>query len=339
MKNVEKYYEAAMFAIDNDSLETRSLRRSGKTKYEAVRKARDAFFNQATFRLRGCDQKYAFDGNADTFFDARSYEPPVEHRKINGGCLRIDFGDVFDIDSVEIEYFDTDENLYEVCKQNVPKKFEYSQYLENWENGSLSDIKTVNSDETMKYVRDCVHDILSVKGRRCVSVYNIKGKARYVRMSEPVNRIYRISAIKNGEEIRLASPKLNNLMGHYNRMNIAGMKKFEFTVDENMWIDGCYISVACEGIHGIEGVYAIAECEDKLYGAFDRAVSYPSNSFECRPTNKNSNYTYYINLPKTSIGKKVTVWAMLTDAEHTDFDIDCYLCPPNREPDGIVIDR
>lgn len=339
LKNVEKYYESAMFAIDNDSLESRSLRRSGQTKYEAVRKARDAFFNQATFKLRGCDQKYAFDGNEDTFFDGRSYEPPVEHRKINGGCLRVDFGDVFDVDFVEIEYFDTDENLYEVCKQHVPEKFEYSKDLEIWENGNLFEIKVVNDNETMNYVRDCVHDILSVKGRRCISVYGIHGKARYMRMAEPVNRIYRISAIKDGKRIALSSPKLSNLMSHYNKMDIVGMKKLEFILDESMWIDGCYISVACEGTHGTEGVYAVAECENTIYGAEDRALSYPSNSFECRPTTNDSYYTYYIKLPKSATGKKVTVWAMLTDSEHTDFEIDCYICPPNREPDGIVIER
>lgn len=340
LKNVEKYYEAAMFALDNDSLETRSLRRSGETKYEAVQKARDAFFNQATFVLRGCDQKYAFDGNENTFFDGRSCEPP-DVRKLNGGCLRLDLGEVYDIDTLEIEYFDTDEKLYEVAIQKVPEKFEHSIDLEMWTNGKLSEIKTINDNETMRYARDCVHDILSVKGRRCVSVYDIHGKARYIRMAEPVSRIYRISAIKNGKKIDIASPKLNNLMSHFDRENIVKMKKLEFMFDEDMWIDGCYLSVACEGSHDEDGVsvYALAECDGKLFGAWDRAVSYPSNTFECRPPRYNNNYTYYIKVPKDAIGKKITVWGLVTDKGNADFSIDCYVCPPNREPDGIIVDR
>lgn len=339
LPNAEKYFESAMFAVDNDAYELRSLKRSGKTKYEAVQKARDAFFNQKTYKLRGCDSQYAFDSDPNTFFDARSHEAPLGHRKVNGGCLRVDLGDIYDVDVLEIEYFDTDNARYEVATQTVPEHFEYSADLESWTGENLLGIEVLNANETMQYVRDSVHDIRQVEGRRCVAKYNIGAKARYIRMPAPVNRIYRISAIKTGKKIKPVSPKLNNLMSHYNKMNVVGMKKFEFTLDNDMWSDGCYISVACEGVHGVEGVYAVAECDGEIYGAFDRATSYPINPFECGVTKKDRNYTYYIKLPEFAAGKKITAWAMLTDAEHTDFEVDCYICPPNREPDGITVER
>ncbi|MBO5298665.1 MAG: hypothetical protein J6B51_01130, partial [Clostridia bacterium] len=65
-----KLAETAFFTMDNDSLEARSLRRAGKTSIPEVQKCRDMFFNQKTYKLRGCEGKYAFDGNKDTFFDS-----------------------------------------------------------------------------------------------------------------------------------------------------------------------------------------------------------------------------------------------------------------------------
>ena len=89
----------------------------------------------------------------------------------------------------------------------------------------------------------------------------------------------------------------------------------------------------------MEGVYAVAECEGKLYGAPDRALAYPSNTFECRPVWIDKFYTYYIPVTKEMVGKPITVWALLTNKDHTDFTVDCYICPPNREPEGVIVSR
>lgn len=339
-EKLELYYESAMFAVDSDSLESRSLRRSGPTIYPEVQAARDAFFNQKTFKLRGCDQKYAFDGNSDTFYDGRSYERMYEiPRKVNGGCLRLDLGDVFDVDTIEIEYFDADEGIFEVSSHVSPEKFEYSVDLDTWISNSLEAVNVINDNEIMEYAIDWIHTINTIQGKRKVAVYNVGGKARYIRMEKPVNRIYRISAIKDGKQIELKNPKLSDLMAHYRTREFAGAKKVEFTVSPENWIEGSYLSVACEGVHGKEGVYAVAECDGKLYGAPDRALAYPSNTFECRPIWVDKFYTYYIPVTKEMVGKKVTVWALLADKEHTDFTVDCYICPPNREPDGVVVSR
>ena len=47
---------------------------------EQVKAARDAFFAQDTYILRGCESAYAFDGNPDTFFDGNEEN---EHKPSN----------------------------------------------------------------------------------------------------------------------------------------------------------------------------------------------------------------------------------------------------------------
>lgn len=337
-KSLEKYYETVMFAIDNDALEARSLRRSGPTVYPEVQAARDAFFNQKTFKLRGCDNAYLFDGNRDTFYDGRSYEtPPI--RKVGDGCLRVDFGEILDVDTVEVEYFDPHTPVFEVSAMVSPKDIDYSTDLEDWKANKLVATTVINDNETMEYAIDVVHTIASVKGKRTVAVYNVGGKARYIRIKKPVNRIYRVSAMKDGVAIELKAPKANILMAHFNARECVGAKKLEFTVAPDCWAKGSYLSVACEGQHGLEGVYAVAECDGKLYAPTDRTPSNYSNSFECRPVRRDSNYTFYIPVTENMVGKSVTVWALMFDAENTSFDVDCYVCPPNREPDGVVVSR
>ncbi|MBB3699314.1 hypothetical protein KMW28_25665 [Flammeovirga yaeyamensis] len=51
-EDVVSLYEATQFEVDNNSLEARSLKRSGDTKFPAVQAARDAFFEQKQFLNR-----------------------------------------------------------------------------------------------------------------------------------------------------------------------------------------------------------------------------------------------------------------------------------------------
>lgn len=92
----ETLYEATCFAADNDALEIRSLRRSGETEIAPVKAARDAFLSQETLRARGVWDRYASDGDPDTFFVSD------ERARIRGGALRIDLGAKVELDSLEL---------------------------------------------------------------------------------------------------------------------------------------------------------------------------------------------------------------------------------------------
>lgn len=107
--NAEQLLETAHFVMDMDSFEARSLKRSGDTKIPEVKATRDAFFNQETYILRGCESKYAFDGKNDTFFDGLS---KTDGSRDDSGCLRVDFGSVYNADYLAIEYISTPTSLY-----------------------------------------------------------------------------------------------------------------------------------------------------------------------------------------------------------------------------------
>lgn len=337
--NAQMLYETAMFAADTDSLETRAVRRSGKTAIPQVQAARDAFFGQKTFMLRGCDQSYMFDGNKDTFYDGRATEPIYGHPRVNERCLRIDLGDVYDADTLEIEFFNTENEVHECGHQDAPVDFEYSADLESWTAEKLIETRVTNPNEVMECVKDVIHYTFTVDGRREVSEYKIGGKVRYIRMYRPVNRIYRVSVIKDGKPVDVKAPWGSDLMKHYAKSPVVAAKKLTATVTEDMWAEGSYISVALEGVHGNEAAFAVCTVDGKAYGAPDRAPSYPSNSFEVKPVRKDRFYTYYIPVTRDMLGKELTVWVLLCDEAKTDFAVDCYICPPNREPDGVIVER
>jgi len=86
--DAQALYEATVFAADNNALEVRSLQRSGPTRIPQVKKARDAFFNQAVFVERGIWDWNLFDGDPATgFWPSRKYRID---QQVKGGCLRLD---------------------------------------------------------------------------------------------------------------------------------------------------------------------------------------------------------------------------------------------------------
>lgn len=121
-QNLRQLYEFACFNADNDSLEYRSLLRSGKVDLQCVQRARDAFSHQSSYRLRGLETSIPFDGNPDTVFDTKSRLCEIYHGKgyrIKGGCLRVDLGETLHADTLEIEFFDGLQNSSHVFAEHV----------------------------------------------------------------------------------------------------------------------------------------------------------------------------------------------------------------------------
>lgn len=89
--------------------------------------ARDAFFVQKLYKLRGLESRNMFDCDANTFFDSQSKTFCDNLFRIHGGCLRIYFGEEIFCDSAEIEFFTADTPAREVETQTVPLTAEYSK--------------------------------------------------------------------------------------------------------------------------------------------------------------------------------------------------------------------
>ncbi len=340
-ENSEKQLETALFVQDHDSLEARSLKRAGETKIPEVKAARDAFFAQKTYAARGCESAFAFDGKADTFFDGISKTFFLDDGfRVDGGCLRVDFGDVYEADAVRFEFFSSDMEqkgyFAAIAKQKLPDACDFSIDLEGWRSSLLKENGELYREDQEVIVSN-LHSFKAFSGSRSFAEYEVGGKIRYFRMPRPLDRIHKIALVKNGTEIELKSPRANNLLP-YGR-DVLYCKELSVIVPKKDCRDGCYLSVCLEGIHGREGAYAVLECDGKYFGAPDRAPGYGTNAWECyaiRSFETDSNYTYYFPVEKNMTDKIITVRILGVDGECKDFDVRVFLCDGNNEPFGIV---
>ncbi len=331
--NCEQLYETAMFAIDNDCLEARCIKRSGGTEIPEVRAARDAFFAQKLYRLRGTEAKFMFDGRKDTFFDGISRTYQGGTTRIDNGCLRIDLGRNVKADKLEIEFFAAREFTRDIKPQLIPLYAEFSADLGKWNTEKYAELTTVEQDMKQEVVKDKVHTTYFVDGSLMKICYPVPGGSRYVRIAEPMDRIYSVKVTENGKEIKLDNPSANNMQPHYYRRETRGMKKAAFTLPE--YREGAYIAVAAEGRYGEENLYCCAEIDGKLVGFPHRAPEYKANQWEHRVCSSSENHTFYLSLPENCAGKEITVYAVFANDElemNHGKPVECnvYLCDGHR---------
>lgn len=306
----EFLYESAMYAITNDCLEKRSILRSGGTGIPEVKKARDAFFNQKLYKLRGLEGENMFDGRDDTFFDSQSKNYCDNNLRINDGCLRVDFGEDICCDSVEIEFFSASAPTRELEIQKVPVNAEYSSDLRSWKMSEEVSL-TKKEDYTAEIVRFTVHTTYKHQGKKLISSYKINDKIRYLRIASPVDRIYAVRLIKDGREVKVNPVAANNMQAHYRYKKTKSVKSGEFILPDYSCLPR--ICVAVNGVHGTEGVYVVAEIDGRLSGFPERAPEYKANPWEHRVVDSDKNNTFYMTLPENLSGKKIKLHAVFSD--------------------------
>jgi len=279
-------YAATVFAADNNALEVRSLYRSGKSNIPAVQRARKAFFDQPTFINRAVWDKNLFDGNPRTGFGP-SHKYDIDLR-IKGGAFRLDLGKVVDVDSLLI---------------HVPNYFLLEPLL--YQEGNYVQVSTdLKHWRQITYLADTVMNI------------PVKGKVRYLRFKYQPQYISEIEGYFKGKPLDRSLWRASNLFAGQDRMHCIKAWKDSFTL--NQIPSGSYLSVALNGTHGVEGAYVAAKIDGKYVGAPDRAPSYPSNTWEYVVARRNANYTYYIPLKKQDTGKKIEVYVLGYDKNHTN---------------------
>lgn len=310
-ENGEFLYETAMFHISNDCLEKRSIDRSGATEIPQVKKARDAFFNQKLYSLRGLEAANMFDGRADTFFDSQSRTYGDSNLRIEGGCLRVDFGKEIDCDRVEIEFFAADTPTREVDIQAVPVHAEYSSDLKEWK-ASGNVLLTEKEAYTAEIIRHTVHTTYMLNGKKMISAYSIDDKIRYLRIAHPVDRIFAVRLIKDNAEIKPDCPVANNMQAHYRYKKTRCVMTGEFIIPEDTALPR--LAVAVEGEHGSEGVYCVAESNGEFTGFTDRAPGYKANHWEHRVIDSDKNNTFYMDIPEEWQGRKIKIHAVFSDS-------------------------
>ena len=331
--NAEQLYEAAMYAMDNDSLEARSLKRSGETKIPEVKAARDAFFDQDTYKARGCESRAAFDGNDSTFFDGSLFGCGL---RLNGGCTRVDFGEVIDADTIVFEYFDPDSrDFYEIPKQKVIPTADVSADLSSWSEAYLSEAIIVGT-ATVDSVITCVHNIVPCEGRRRRVIYKAEAPLRYVRIPVGYHHIYHVYAVKDGKKITLSSPKILNMYPAFCDSKVYSYKCGEVNVPATDIRDGSFISVGIEQNCGKEGLVVVAELDGKLYGCPDRSPSYLGNPWES-PIGRADfpHYTFYLPIAEEMKGRNVKLHVLELSETSAGF-IMTHICESHDERDGVI---
>ena len=326
----EELYEVAQFAVDNDSLELRELRRAGETAIPQVQAARDAFFGQTTYTARGCDGEAVFDGNPETYFDGQSKNMcgfSGGNQRVNDGCLRVDFGDVYEADEVEITCFAIYEPIAEVSAQTYTEQGSYSVDLKSWQATAPAERSVVESNVKSPVVKFSIHNVVCVNGDRVKVSYKLNGlPIRYFRLPAPMDRVYSVRLLKDGREIALANPSVNNLQAPFDRQKWTALQEGAVTLPATVR-DGDYLAVALNGVCGEEGAYCVAEVDGKWVGFPDRAPAYRSNIWEFVVTRTDRNYTYYLPLTADLAGKTVNVGVLLSNGVKDDLTCDIWLCP------------
>lgn len=268
-------YEATMFAADNDSLEHRSIRRSGPTNIPVVQRARDFFFNQKILKDRALSHQYMFDGDHSTTFDVYARN---RDWRIKDGCLRVDFKRPMGIGHIRIHTQALEPTLWDIIVEGA----EFSSDLVNW----------TPAQEVVMDGWD-------------LNIYAPAGQWRYFRMRNCPEIIQEIEVFREGLVLAYDGWTANNLFAHPEKLPAVRAWSASTRIDEIT--PTSYLCVAVEGEHGVEGCYAALRLGDRLIGAPSRAVAYPTNPWEAPARKRDTGYTYFFPLDESMVGKELEV--------------------------------
>lgn len=292
-QDAEALYEATMFAADNNALEVRSIIRSGDTKIAQVKAARDAFFNQDVFVKRGIWDRNLFDGDVNTgFWQSKKYDID---QSIKGGALRIDLGEITFLDELTI---------------TVPNHLGLHPIL--MDEGNYVEVST-----DLKEWKQILY-LASTESR-----IEINDNIRFLRFRRFPQQIMEIEGFKNGQSLDRSKWRASNLFAHSEVMKPKKSWEGSFTLSE--LANNSYLSIALNGKHGIEGAYVAAKIDGKYVGAPDRAVSYPSNTWEYINAKRDKNYTYYIPMKAEYVDKKIEIFVLGYNDEHQDIKPEVWI--------------
>ncbi|HCC70596.1 MAG TPA: hypothetical protein DEQ09_05525, partial [Bacteroidales bacterium] len=308
--DAEALYEATIFATDNNALEIRELQKSGETSVPEVKEARDAFLNQSLLIDRGIWDRYMFDNDYNTSF----YVSRRRHKAdlLNGGSLRLDFGELVEMDELVIEV--GSEHALQPWKTEEAAFLEISSNLKDWK-----EIRIL-ANKTMKINLDPERPV------------------RYVRFKGTPDKIIEVKGYLNGSELDRSKWKGSHLYSPYYR--IKAEKAWTASTVLSEIPDGSYLAVCLEGEHGIEGAYAALRVDDKPVGAPDRSPSYPANPWEYPVVKAKSHYTYYIPVTSDMRGKNIDIVALGMKGGVYNFKPEVWLTAypaPYKEKELILI--
>lgn len=300
--DAEQLYEATCFKAENSALEVQSLNRSGPTQIPQVKKARDAFFNQALFWRRGIWDEYMFDGNLETFFSVFHYR---RDKRIDKGALRLDMGRVENVDKISIAA------LWPCERDGQPAfvlKGEVSADLKTWRpvvfkpsGKSGTKIKVANITHN-----GGAHELYDTDVYAWWLQLPHASAIRYLRLYEAPERVTELAAWKDSKMMDRSKWHATNLFAPYTAANPVAAWQADVQLDADA-PKGSYLCVALEGLHGRNKAIAALRVNDQWIGASHRAPSFPCVVWEYGPSQTDRNNTYFFPVTEAIRGKSVSV--------------------------------
>ncbi len=266
--NMTPYIETMYFDAENNCLEVRSLKRSGETKIEAVKKAREAFFLDSIFIQLGTWDRFALDNDPATSFRVRDYCGTLP------GVLRIKLPAVQKIDVLKIE------GIEESYK---PMKAIASNDLVKW-----FPIKIFRKEDVAELINPS------------------RNPLKYIKLIPSPSTISEIKAYSANQHIDISRASASNLFPESTEIEVKKAWKGTFAFSEIT--KNSIMAVAIEGDYGSNGAFAVIQIYDSLIGAFDRSPAYVFNNWEHVACQQNGNYTYYFKIPANALLSNVTVY-------------------------------
>jgi len=322
--DAEALYEATVYAADNNALEIRSLRRAGRSEIPEVRAARNAFRAQQLLVDRALWDRYAFDGDPDTFFDVWSFGRDIS---VRGGALRLDLESTERPTKFVLETAGNGEFRELVDAGTVVA--EVSADLLDWVPVDIAATGTPEPGGTP--ATDSQHErvlermrALGPFTRRTYEISVREGQpVRYLRVRPGPQRVSEIHAYAGDRELDRERWRASNLFGPYVTAPAARAWGATIRIDE---VDAnSYLAIPIFGEHGVEGAYAALRVNGELRGAPDRAGPYPTNVWEYLVAERESGYTYYVPVTDDMIGASIDVIVLGLNAEAEDLRSEVWI--------------
>jgi hypothetical protein len=307
-EDAEALFEATCFAADNNALEVRSLLRSGPSAVPQVNAARTAFFEKPMFVNRAIWDRNLFDGNIGTAFVAR----------LDGRSFRLDLGRPERLDRI-------------VLKVRDRQAADLSPDLDHFGEEATAEV----SEDLETWIP--LSPAWGGKGTIAVLKTPPDKPVRYLRMSGAPRRLSEVEAFRNGRPLDRSFWRASNLFPAYSRAPAISAWQLTFKPEEVS--ENAYLAVALNGTHGDEGAWAALRVDGRPAGAPDRAVSFPSNTWEYFNVESDNNYTYYFPLPESTVGKTIDIVVLILRGGTNGVRPEAWLTayPPPRATRELVL--
>ena len=232
------------------------------------------------FVNRGIWDRNLFDGDLHTHFVAR-----LEDR-----TLRVDFGQPTRMDRIVVRMRDREEP-------------DLNPALHRFADDAVAE---VSAD-----LRTWVTLAPAWSGKGTIAVLKVPSAEpiRYLRIAGAPRRIAEIEAYLGQRPLDRSGWRASNLLLSYVDAEAIAAWTMSFTPEEIP--ANAVLAVAINGQHGNEGAYAALRLGGQPVGAPDRAVSYPSNTWEYYNIERDGNYTYYFPLSGEMTGRALDVVVLI----------------------------